>query len=167
MTRTNRKGIGPRPVASGWILFVLLLVSLAYAAPSLAQARQDKGGVTVFWGVVPAAVVSQQHAIEEMHGHRPAGGGQVHHLVVAVFDSSSGRRIDNAVVRAQLSESGIVDGSPKYLTPMLINGQMSYGQLFSVAKAGPYHFRLWVIPPGREAEIEFSVTASSPHEQAR
>lgn len=167
MARMSQTGAPSHPQTSRWFLSALLLVLSAYAAPSSAQARQDKEGITVYWGLVPAAVVSEKHAIEEMHGHRPAGGGQVHHLVVAVFDSSSGRRIDTAVVRAQLSESGIVDEPPRYLTPMLINGQMSYGQVFSVAKAGPYRFRLWVLPPGRKTEIELAVSAYSPHAEAR
>lgn len=167
MARMSQTGIGSHPNTSRWFFFALLLVLFAYAGPASAQARQDKEGITVYWGLVPAAVVSEKHVIEEMHGHRPAGGGQVHHLVVAVFDSSSGRRIDKAVVRAQLSESGIVDEPPRYLTPMSIDGQLSYGQVFSVAKAGPYRFRLWVLPPGRKTEIELSISAYSPHAEAR
>ncbi|WP_157077189.1 hypothetical protein [Curvibacter delicatus] len=143
-----------------------LLISaflLALVEPALAQGRLDKEGVTIYWGFVPAAVVSEKHALDDMHGGRPGGGGQVHHLVVALYDTTSGRRIDNAVVRAQLSESGIVDDSRKYLTPMPINGQMSYGQVFSVAKAGPYRFHIWARPPGRKTDIEFAISAFSPH----
>lgn len=143
-----------------------LLISaflLALVEPALAQGRLDKEGVTIYWGFVPAAIVSEKHALDDMHGGRPSGGGQVHHLVVALYDTTSGRRIDNAVVRAQLGESGIVDEPPKYLTPMPINGQMSYGQVFSVAKAGPYRFHIWVRPPGRNTDIEFAISAFSPH----
>ena len=143
-----------------------LLISaflLALVAPALAQGRLDKEGVTIYWGFVPTAVVSEKHALDDMHGGRPGGGGQIHHLVVALYDTTSGRRIDNAVVRAQLSESGIVDEPPKYLTPMPINGQMSYGQVFSVTKAGPYRFHVWVRPPGRNTDIEFAISAFSPH----
>lgn len=147
-----------------------LLISvflLALVEPAMAQARLDKEGVVIYWGLVPAAVVSERHALDEMHGGRPGGGGQLHHLVIAVYDSASGRRIDNAVLRAQLSESGLVDEAPRYLTPMSIDGQMSYGQIFSVAKAGPYRFRVWVRPPGRATEIEFAISAYSPHSDQR
>lgn len=153
-------GYAPR---SWWSLWLASLLCLAPFASSLAQSRLDKEGVTLHWGLVPAAVVSDKHALAEMHGHLPGGGGQVHHLVVAVFDSASGRRIDQAVLRAQLSESGIVDEPPRYLTPMVIDGQMTYGQLFSTAKQGPYRLRVWVLPPGRATEIEFSIRAYSPH----
>ena len=56
-----------------------------------------------------------------MHDVVPKDGGQIHHLVVALFNSK-GARIEDAVVRAQLSGTGIVDAPPKYLTPMSIDG---------------------------------------------
>lgn len=146
-------------------LLAFALLALA-PLPSHAQARLEREGVVLYWGLVPAAVVSQKHALDDMHGVVPRDGGEVHHLVVALFDRE-GRRIENAVVRAQLSESGIVDAPAKYLTPMSVDGQMSYGQVFSMAKAGPYRFRVFVRPPGRSAEIEFAVSAWSPHREIR
>lgn len=154
---SNRRSVSSR------LSLALMIFLLAWAGQASAQARMDKEGVTIYWGFVPAAIVSEKHALDDMHGGRPGGGGQVHHLVVALYDTTSGRRIDNAVVRAQLSESGIIDEPPKYLTPMPINGQMSYGQVFSVAKAGPYRFHVWVRPPGRATDIEFAISAFSPH----
>ncbi|MGE6036650.1 hypothetical protein ACQJ1P_26300, partial [Klebsiella pneumoniae] len=82
--------------------------------------------------------------LEELHGFVPKDGGQVRHLVAALFDAKDGRRIGDAVVRAQLHEVGIVDAAPKYLTPMAVNGLASYGQVFSTAKDGPYQFRILV-----------------------
>ena len=109
--------------------------------------------------MVPAAVVSQQHAIEELHGGLPIGGGKVNHLVVALFDAKTGRRIDQAIVRAQMSESGVVDGAAKYLSLMTINDQASFGQLFGMVGNGPYRFRVTVQLPGSPREIEFLVSA--------
>ena len=146
-------------------LFTLVLLALVPSI-TLAQARLEREGVVLYWGLVPAAVVSQKHALEDMHGVVPKDGGQVHHLVVALFNSK-GTRIEDAVVRAQLSETGIVDAPPKYLTPMSIDGQMTYGQVFSTAKSGPYRFRLLVKLPSRATEIEFAVSAWSPHREVR
>lgn len=142
--------------------FVLALA----ASVAGAQARQAREGVQLYWGLVPAAVVSQKHALEEMHGAIPKDGGQNHHLVIALF-RRDGTRIADAVVRAQLSEVGIVDAPPKYLTPMVIDGQASYGQVFSTAKDGPYRFRAWVKLPDRSSEIEFAISAWSPHRETR
>lgn len=148
-------------------LFTLVLLALM---PSItlaqAQARLEREGVVLYWGLVPAAVVSQKHALEDMHGIVPKDGGQVHHLVVALFNSN-GTRIEDAVVRAQLSETGIVDVPPKYLTPMSVDGQMTYGHLFSTVRGGPYRFRVLVKLTSRAAEIEFAVSAWSPHREVR
>lgn len=142
-----------------------LLLALAASIAS-AQSRQERDGVQLYWGLVPAAVVSQKHALEEMHGVVPKDGGQNHHLVIALF-RRDGTRIADAVVRAQLSEVGIVDAPPKYLTPMVIDGLASYGQVFSMAKDGPYRFRAWVKLPDRSTEIEFAIAAWSPHRETR
>ncbi len=158
-----------KPYRMRWAawLSVVLLPLLLWSSPSAAQVRIDKGGVTLYWGLVPAAVVAQKHSVEDLHGGPPKTGGQVHHLVIALFDSASGRRIDDAVVRAQLSESGIVDEAPKYLTPMKVNEQASYGQIFGVAKDGPYRFKVWVRLQQRQDDIEFAFSAWSPHRTER
>lgn len=130
-----------------------------FATVSNAQQRVEREGVVLFWGLVPSAVVSQQHAEEELHGGRPPGGGRINHLVVALFDAGTGARIENAVVRAQLSEPGIVDAPARYLPPMLVNGQGSYGQLFGMVYKGPYRFRVLVKLPDRPGEIEFGIQA--------
>ena len=149
-------------------LFTLVLLALLAFAPSLtlAQAHQVREGVVLYWGLVPAAVVSQEHALADMHGVVPSDGGQVHHLVVALFNAD-GKRIEDAVVRAQLSESGIVDAPPKYLTPMSVDGQLSYGQLFSTVRGEPFRFRVLVKLAGSSKDIEFAVLAGAPHREAR
>lgn len=155
------------PRRSAVRLPALLFISLVWLASSsaFAQARQDREGVTLYWGLVPAEIVAEKHALDQLHGGLPKGSGHVHHIVVALFDTASGRRVEDAVVRAQLSEVGIMDAPPKYLTPMPVNGQMSYGQMFTVAKRGPYKFRVFVKLPDRPRDIEFEVSAWSPHRQ--
>ncbi|HUG24496.1 hypothetical protein [Piscinibacter sp.] len=144
---------------------LLVALAMAMVQPAAAQARLERDGVALYWGLVPAAIASDKHSLEQMHGIVPKNGGQVHHLVVALFDAVDGRRIADAVVRAQLSEVGIVDSAPKYLTPMPVNGLASYGQLFSTAKEGPYQFRVFVRLPNRPGEIEYLLSARSPHLQ--
>jgi hypothetical protein len=92
------------------------------APPAGAQERQERDGVVLNWGLVPAAIASRQHAIEELHGGRPPGGGSVHHLVLALFDARTGRRIDEAIVRAQLLEPRGVPAAPRYVPPMQLDG---------------------------------------------
>ncbi|WP_238455882.1 hypothetical protein [Azohydromonas lata] len=151
------------PATARITALLMAFAMLGSLTPAAAQAQQRRDGVWLYWGVVPAAIVSERHSLEQLHGQAPQDGGQVHHLVVALFEDSTGKRIDDAVVRAQLREPGITDASPKYLLPMQVNGLMSYGQMFSVVKPGPYKFQILVKLPGRPSEIEFLVSASSPH----
>lgn len=147
-------------------LLALAVLPLAIQ-PAMAQARVERDGVVLYWGLVPAAIVAEKHPLEELHGFVPKDGGQVRHLVAALFDAKDGRRIGDAVVRAQLHEVGIVDAAPKYLTPMAVNGLASYGQVFSTAKDGPYQFRILVKLADRPNEIEFPISAWSPHRESR
>lgn len=158
-----RRRLGSAMLVAKWLAPLLLLAAFAVQA----QGRLDKAGVTLYWGVVPQAVAAKQHSTEDLHGGVPKGGGQGHHLVVALFDTASGRRIEDAVVRAQVSEVGIQDEPPKALTPMRVNDLASYGQVFWVAKEGPYRFKVWVRLAGRQDEIEFTFSAPSPHRTDR
>ena len=154
------------PGAQLWIALLVPLVAVALLlAPrtGLAEQRAEREGIVLFWGLVPAEIVSAEHSLKTMHGVVPADGGQNHHLVVALFRKADGSRITDAVLRAQLHEVGLADGAPKYLTPMTINEQASYGQLFSTAKSGPYRFRVLVRLPGRSDELEFLIDAASTH----
>lgn len=144
-------------IVRAWM--VLLACLLSWAAQ--AQERMERGGVILYWGLVPSAVVSRQHSLEDLHGGRPPGGGKVNHLVVALFDAESGNRIADAVVRAQLSESGIVDAPPRYLVPMRVNEEPSFGQMFGMVHGGPFRFRVFVKLPGAQDEIAFDITAAA------
>lgn len=145
----------------------LFLLSATMLSPVLAQSRLERSGVTLLWKLELADIVADKRALAELHGVPPKGGRQAHHLVVALYDSAGGRRIEDAVVRAQLSEEGVVDEPAKYLQPMKVNDQPSYGQIFGAAKTGPYRFRVWVRLPQRTDEIEFAIQARSPHRTER
>ena len=140
----------------------LSVLALAAVAVPLARAQErvERDGLVLYWGLVPEAIVSQQHALSELHGGRPAGGGKVYHLVLALFDAATGRRIEDAVIRAQLSESGVVAEAPKYVPPMSVNGVESYGQLFGMVHDGPYRFRISIQVPRQRRETEFVIQAS-------
>lgn len=157
-TRADDKG-APIGVSRRVALSLMALSGFA-GSPVRAEERMERDGIVLYWGLVPGAIVSQQHAIEELHGGRPPGGGKVYHLVLALFDGATGQRIDDAVVRAQLSEPGVVDGPPRYVPPMPVNGVGSYGQLFGMVHDGPYRFRIAVQVQGRPGETRFDITAS-------
>jgi len=90
-------------------LMHLFAMALLAFGPSLAlaEARVERNGVVLYWGLVPSAVVSQEHALEDMHGVMPKDGGQNHHLVVALFGVDGTR---DPARREELRAAGPVRG---------------------------------------------------------
>jgi hypothetical protein len=155
-TSTTRNGSARRRL---WGLALMGLMALG-SAGALAQASMEREGVVLHWGLMSTAGLSQGEPIEQIYGGKPIHGGKVHHLVLALFDSKSGKRIDDAIVRAQLSEPGIVDGPPKYVPLMTVNDQASYGQVFGMVRDGPYKFKVTVQLPDRTQPIEYTISAA-------
>ena len=104
------------------------------------------GGLTVYLGVVPAEIVKGLRpggsTERPMHGGIPKGPHE-YHIVAAVFDASSGARVSDAVVTAEVSGLGL-SGSKKKLEPMQISGTTTYGGFFDLPGFDLYAVRLTV-----------------------
>ena len=98
-------------VAPGLVALLTLVLLILVPSITLAQSRLERDHVVRYWGLVPAAAASEKHVLENMHGAVPNDGGEAQHPLVALFDAK-GQRMEDAVVRAQLSETGIVDEPP-------------------------------------------------------
>ena len=131
-----------------------LMVSAAFAADS--NLHKVVHGVSIYLGVFPAEMIlghPKPHVEAEMHGGVPAGQNQ-QHVVVALFDNATGRRITAARVRANVSEIGL-SGVQKKLEPMLIAGTVSYGNYFNMpAVNNPYRIQVRIELPGVADVIE-------------
>ena len=88
-----------------------------------------------------------------MHGGVPAGQHQ-QHVVLALFDNATGKRITGAKVSARVHEINLA-GVQKKLAPMLIAGTVSYGNYFSMpAASNPYRIKVRIELPGVSDVIE-------------
>ena len=104
------------------------------------------GGVTVYLGIVPAEIVkglpSGSATERPMHGRTPKGPHE-YHVVAAVFDATSGVRVSDAVVTAEVSGLGL-SGAKKKLEPMQISGTTTYGGFFDLPGFDLYTVKLTV-----------------------
>lgn len=120
------------PLSNG--LKLAAAASILSLAPTPAAAGLNKGSVTVdsavvYLGVVPA--VATRHYASERRGEMKMGGAAADdvnsiHLVVALFDRGSGKRITDAKVSARF----VGERGRKWsvgLKPMTMNGAMTYG----------------------------------------
>ena len=150
------------------------IVSLTVCLPSLAllsigvtvgcsnpgdlpRESQIVGGMTIYLGVVPAPLVRD-------HPTGPGDGGALrsetpddgssHHVVIGLFDASTGARISDARVRAGVSASSSDHAPDRELVSMPINGLMSYGNFFPMQGLGLYRIHLEILRPGAARPIE-------------
>ena len=143
----------------------LLLTAIAVGAllgPSGAGSAersdaQTAGGLTVYLGVLPAAMV-QGHdtgSASALHGGTPTGS-HAYHVVAAVFDAATGARIEDASVSARVTPRGL-RGETRPLEPMTIAGTVTYGAYFTMAGTDPYRIEIAILPVGaaRPVELEF------------
>lgn len=139
-------------------IFALLLA----AAPTLSHAADGQyktvDGLSVYVGVLPAEMLlghPKGHHEREMHGGVPAGINR-YHVVVALFDAASGKRITDARVRIAGASIGMASAWTK-AEPMLINNVTTYGAYITLPEPGPYKIQVEIQRPGagKAIEIEF------------
>jgi len=104
-------------------------------------------GIGVYYGIVPAAIVrghNPSHPEGSMHGGPPSHNE--YHLVVALFDTASSTRIEDAKVRARISPVG-AGGSDRRLEPMKVEGAISYGAFFPMKSQERYMIHIEIERP--------------------
>ena len=142
-----------------WSGLVAVVLGFAAGAGLAAETgyRQVVDGVAVYLGIVPAEMVRGHppgHLESEMHGGTPVGEN---HILVALFDEKTGRRITSAEVTVQLTGDRGPDVR-KRLEPMVVAGAASYGNYFYMPGAGPYRIKLTIRPRGAAREIYTTFT---------
>jgi len=135
--------------------FVLACVVLGVAAvvPAADTAyHRVVDGVAIYFGLLPAELVRghpQEHPEGQMHGGTPVGEN---HIMVALFEDKTGKRITRAEVTATITGPGNFKAEKK-LEPMIIAGAASYGNYFAMLGSGPYRIALRIRMPGIGHEI--------------
>lgn len=142
----------------GSIAITLFLAALATAcvkqeAPSNSQIVD---GVAIYIGVVPSRVVRGHHGDREkapMHAGVPATG-RSDHVVVALFEDTTGKRIEDAQVTGSITEIGMGSDRTKF-ERMATDETITYGgNIFNMPAGHDYHLKLWIRRPGNKKAIE-------------
>ncbi|MFQ5972648.1 MAG: hypothetical protein ACE5Q3_09960 [Alphaproteobacteria bacterium] len=116
---------------------VLLACSLmAYSGPSAAGhlgQTQTADGMDIYLGLVPAAALRQSP--DRYPGHEQGkipSGKHVYHVMLALFDRSSGQRITDAIINARAAPLGL-GGPQRHLDPTLVAGVITYCNYFRIS----------------------------------
>ena len=134
-------------------LFFILSTDMAMATHS--ERHQTVNGMSIYFGALPAQII-QDH--EDMHGGNENTGKYTYHIVIALFDSKTGKRIMYAKVKATVIPLGM-KGVTKKLEPMHANLK-SYGNYFVLHNAAPYTIRVEIqrSGSGKISIAEFTFT---------
>ncbi|MEW5755866.1 MAG: hypothetical protein AB1810_06135 [Pseudomonadota bacterium] len=152
------KQIFLKGLLSGILAVVLSLQGATAAAMDTSQSKVVHG-MAVYLGIFPAEIIlghPKEHPESEMHGGVP-GGKHKYHVVIALFDNATGKRVTDAEVKANVAEIGLA-GQEKKLEPMKIADTVTYGNYFEMIGSNPYKIKLQIRRKGektaREAEFE-------------
>ncbi|WP_447954078.1 hypothetical protein [Sphingopyxis chilensis] len=136
-----------------------LLFAPATGNAGVVDGVQTADGLTIYLGVVPAALVRghpPDHPEAQMHGGAP-GSSHSMHIVAAVFDRGSGARITKANVVAHILEPGGIQRSVR-LQPMTVAGALTFGGYTTFARGIDYRIGIRVdrpphMPPSQQAHV--------------
>lgn len=118
-------------------------------------AFRQAGDLVVYLAVIPAAVVRghpPEHTGRGMHGGVPEGH-HVHHLLVALFDAATGRRITDAGVTAVVHGLRHTPEDRIALEPMPIGGARAYGGFATLPARDYYRIEVEVLRAGGAAAV--------------
>lgn len=141
-------------------LVIAILTLAGVPTPVSAEDHEHSktvSGLTAYLGMIPAQVIkghSWQHPEVQAHGG-PRRGEHVYHLVIAIFDTASGARVEDAKVTARVSSLGLV-GPTRALEPMKIADTVTYGDYFNLPGRGRYRIDVAVDRSQGTVRFEFA-----------
>jgi len=151
-----------RPALRRWLQTLLIVVFAAalpiYSASATTEEENYRvaDDLGVYLGVLPAAMVRghpKDHPEGGMHDGAPDGLHQ-YHIVVAIFDTRNGARIEEAKVTATVSGLGHVGTKTIELQPMAIAGTITYGNFVTLLGTDRYDIHLQISVPGRQHPVQ-------------
>jgi hypothetical protein len=114
-------------------------------------------GISVYYAVLPAEIIRgypKGSPEFDMHGGPPAGK-HIHHVMVALFDSTTLERITDAEVKAGVAEIGLA-ATVRKLEPMSIASALTYGNFFHFYSLATYKVTVEILRAGSTKAIQTS-----------
>jgi hypothetical protein len=150
-----RKSVRRRMLHAALSILVLAAATGRATAADPPEAFRQVDGLVIYFAVVPAAFVlghPAEHTGREMHGGAPESR-YAHHLMVALFDATTGSRITDARVTADVQ--GVREGTKTRieLELMTVGGAHTYGGFSNMPARDSYRIEIEVVRPGGDAVV--------------
>lgn len=117
-------------ISTALIASILAFASSAALADHYNWVKQTDG-LTFRLGITPATYV-KDHPELLPAGHPVVEGTDQFHVLVAVFDSTTGARLKDADVEATIGQLGF-GGASKNMVPWSVNGMLTYCNFFAMS----------------------------------
>lgn len=129
-------------------VMTICLIAVPVAFGSDSERHQLVDGTDIYLGVIPAQMAAHH---PDAHGSRP-GKRHVYHVIIALFDSETGKRITDAKVQATVTDHALTE-THKMLKPMHMDDAISYGHFFRMDAPGRYSIKLEIQRPGTSRPV--------------
>ncbi len=141
------------------VLISVVIFSPVATASDAPENFQVAKGIAIYLGVMPAEVIKGDHKTNKQTKKHKRALKREHrdHVVVALFDNATGKRIENAKVKAGVMEFGL-GTKVKKLDPMKIAGTITYGNYFDMPNKDIYHIVIQIRRPGIKGVVEAKFT---------
>lgn len=147
-------------IAAASTLLVALLQASATAAEDYVRTA---GGLTVYFGIVPTPMIKghpSSHREATMHGG-PRMGPHQFHILVAVFDAETGKRVEDANVAATVTGVGLA-ATTKVLEPMRIADTTTYGNYYDLSGSRQFRIAVEVKRPSEKKPVTLEFAYKHP-----
>lgn len=137
-------------------IFLFMMFATTLAMAGHAERHQTVDGLSVYFGVIPAQLIGGHGSMHSTRGMKH--GKYTYHILIAVFDDNSGKRITDAMVKATVTSLN-TKGETKRLEPM--HGDLlSYGNFFELTETTPYTIKVEIRRTDNKARslAEFTFT---------
>lgn len=141
-------------------LFWALMATGNAAAAEEGANHKTAGGLSIYLGVLPAAMIQGAHPPDhpeaEMHDGIPSGR-HAYHITAALFDVETGERVEKAEIDASVAPLGL-SATSRRLEPMEIADTVTFGNYFTMRRDGEYQIALSITPEDADepVTVEFS-----------
>ena len=126
-------------ICAMWLAAFATIYCAASVGAETLSYRRSAGEFSVYLAVMPGEVLSGPPTAADPGAspfQQPAGK-DIHHVMVSIFDSRTGRRITNATVEARVAALGF-SGMKKPLENTSVMGNPVYAGLFPMQGRGPF-----------------------------
>jgi hypothetical protein len=139
------------------LIFIFMMFSTTLLMAEHAQRHYIVDGMSVYFGAIPAQLINGHGSMHKTKSMKQ--GKHTYHILVAIFDENSDKRITDAKVKATVT-SLITKGETKSLEPM--HGDLvSYGNFFELKETTPYTIKIEIQPTDSSKTrsfVEFTFT---------